>query len=128
MIWWNCKVKPSISSHSKFRTMPRTRLLKCFVLITLWCKTKDLRSLIRNLLWGFWLLDLIHHYFAKIDDLCNLPFFIHWKENPQFFYKHCLTMHDDLNNKWKGQSVLRNKIITYRDSLIARSTLQIHSR
>ena len=41
-------LKPSISSHSKPRTMAYTRLLKCFVLITLCCKTKHLRSLIRE--------------------------------------------------------------------------------
>jgi hypothetical protein len=47
------RLKPSISTHSKTRTTPRTRFLKCFVLITLCCKTKKLRSLIRGVVRGF---------------------------------------------------------------------------
>ena len=47
------KVKPSISSHSKPCTTPCTRLLKRFVLITLCCKTKHLRSLVQDLVRGF---------------------------------------------------------------------------
>ena len=39
-------VKSSISTHSKPCAMPCLRLLKCFVLITLCCKTQQLRSLI----------------------------------------------------------------------------------
>ena len=41
------KVNPSFSSHSKLCTMPCMRHLKHFVLITLFCKTKHLRSLIQ---------------------------------------------------------------------------------
>jgi hypothetical protein len=37
-------VRPSNSTHSKPRTTIRTRLLKCFVLITLCCKTKHLKA------------------------------------------------------------------------------------
>ena len=47
------KVKPSISTHSKPCTTHRTRLLKCFLLITLCCKTKHLRSHVRGIVWGF---------------------------------------------------------------------------
>ena len=39
-------LKPCISSHSKPRTTPRTMLLRCFVLYTLCCKLKHLRSLV----------------------------------------------------------------------------------
>ena len=50
-------LKPSISSHSRPHTMPRMmprmRLLKCFVLITLCCKTKQLRSLVQAIVRGF---------------------------------------------------------------------------
>ena len=49
------ELKLSISSHSK----PHTRLLKCFVLITLCCKTKHLRSLIRDLKRGFERLEIL---------------------------------------------------------------------
>ena len=46
-------VKPSISTHSN---LTRTRLLKCFVLITLCCKTKHLRNLVQAIIRGFeWL-------------------------------------------------------------------------
>ena len=45
--------KPSISTHSKPRTMPCTRLLKCFVMIALCCKTKPLRSLVEGIVRGF---------------------------------------------------------------------------
>ena len=47
------KVKSSFSSHSKPRTTPCTRLLKSFVLITLFCETKRLRSLIQSIVRGF---------------------------------------------------------------------------
>ena len=50
-------VKPSMSSHSKPHTTPHmipyTRLLKCFVLISLCCKTKHLRSLVWGIVQGF---------------------------------------------------------------------------
>ena len=46
-------LKPSISTHSKPSTMPCTRLLKCFVFITLCCKTKYLRSLVQAMVGGF---------------------------------------------------------------------------
>ena len=60
------KLKPSISSHSKHGTMPRTRLLKLFVLITLCCKTKHLRSLVRAIAQGFERLKILG--FRKIQD------------------------------------------------------------
>ena len=47
--------KPCISSHSK----PCTRLLKCFALITLCCKTKHLRSLVGTIIQGFELLEIL---------------------------------------------------------------------
>ena len=46
------EVKPSISSHSKPHTRSRTRHLKCFVLNTVCSKTKRLRRLLRDLVWG----------------------------------------------------------------------------
>ena len=49
--------KPSISTHSKPRMMPRIRLLKCFVLQTI--KTKHMRSLIRRLVRGFEWLEIL---------------------------------------------------------------------
>ena len=53
------KVKPSFSSHSK----PRMRHLKRFVLITLFWKTKHLRSLIQDIVQGFEWLEML--------DYCN---------------------------------------------------------
>ena len=50
-----CALKPSFFSHSK----PRTRLLKCFVLITLCCKTKHLWSLVWDLVRGFGWLEIL---------------------------------------------------------------------
>ena len=47
------RLKPSISTHSNPRTMPRMRLLKCFVLQHSIIKTKHLRSLVWRLLRGF---------------------------------------------------------------------------
>ena len=44
------KVKYSVSNHSKPFTTPCARLLKRFVLITLFCRTKHLRSLIQTIL------------------------------------------------------------------------------
>ena len=44
---------------SKPRTMPHTRLLKCFILITLCCKTKHLRSLVRSIIWGFEWIEIL---------------------------------------------------------------------
>ena len=46
-------VKPSISTYSKLHTRPHTRLLKCFVLIILCCKTKHLRSLVQGIIQSF---------------------------------------------------------------------------
>ena len=45
-------LKPSISSHSKPRTGHHW-LLQCFFLITLCCKTKQSRSLVRAILFWF---------------------------------------------------------------------------
>ena len=53
------KVKPSFSSHSKPPTMPCTRILKRFVLITLFCKTKHLRSLIQAIVRGSEWLEML---------------------------------------------------------------------
>ena len=58
------RLKPSISTHSKHRTMLGMRLLKCFVLQHSVIKTKHLRSLIRGVVRGFeWveILGLRHH-------------------------------------------------------------------
>ena len=52
-------LKPSISSHLKPRTTPRTKLLKCFVLVTLCCKTKHLRSLVQAIVRGFEWLEIL---------------------------------------------------------------------
>ena len=55
--------KPSIFTHSKPRTTPHTRVLKCLVLITLCCKTKHLRSLVQGIVQGFEWLEML--------DYCN---------------------------------------------------------
>ena len=60
-------VKPSISSHSKPCKTPRTRLLKCFVLITLCCKTKHLRSLVRAIVRGFERLEILGFTFYSTN-------------------------------------------------------------
>ena len=52
-------VKPSISTRSKPRTTPYTRLLKCFVLITLCCKTEHLRSLILGIVQGYEWIEIL---------------------------------------------------------------------
>ena len=57
---------PSISSHSK----PRMRHLKCFVLITLWCITKHLRSLVHKF-----------EIFIKIHWICYIKSWQIWKKN-----------------------------------------------
>ena len=44
-VHWKLGLKPNICAQSK----PRTRFLKCFVLITLHCKTKHLKSLVRGM-------------------------------------------------------------------------------
>ena len=49
----NTNIKPSISSQSKPCTMTCIRLLKCFVLNTLFSKTKHLRSLVQVIVRGF---------------------------------------------------------------------------
>ena len=56
LIIWKTKgisLKPSISTHSKPCTMPRMRLLKCFVLQHSMIKTKHLRKLVQRLVRGF---------------------------------------------------------------------------
>ena len=60
-------LKPSISAHSKPRTTPRTRLLKYFVLITLCCKTKHLRSFSLYKVFSF----LYFFIWNKLDGLCH---------------------------------------------------------
>ena len=62
---------PSISSQSNPRTMPppRTRLLKRFVLITLCCKTKHLRSLVRAIVQGFEWLKILG-FRKRQDQIC----------------------------------------------------------
>ena len=65
------KVKPSISTHSKPCTMPRMRLLKCFVLQHSVIKTKHLRSLVRGVLQGFEWLEILG--FFVTNSVHHLP-------------------------------------------------------
>ena len=69
-----CKIAPkslklNISSHSKPRTMSRTRLLKCFVLIALCCETKHMRSLIGGTLQGLEWLKILG-FRLRQDQIC----------------------------------------------------------
>ena len=66
------KLKPSISTHSKPCMTSRTRLLKCFVLITLCCKTKHLRSLVWAIVRGFEWLEIVGLSSQKINRVHNL--------------------------------------------------------
>ena len=53
------QLKPSISTHSKPLMMPRMRLLKCFVWQHSVIKTKHLRSLVRGVVRGFELVEIL---------------------------------------------------------------------
>ena len=63
-------LKPGISTNSKPRRRPRTRLLKCFVLQHNVIKTKHLRSLIRVVVRGF--------EWVEILGLTNFPWALFW--------------------------------------------------
>ena len=69
------RVKPSISTHSKSRTMPHTRLLKCFGLQHSVIKTEHLRSVVRGGIQGFErlkILGLSIYHLINFDTVLSL--------------------------------------------------------
>ena len=84
----------SISSYSKHCSTPRTRLIKCkcFVLITLCCKTKHLRSLVQVIVRDFEWLEVLAFSFKKWSRLQDFIIScLHAKEKFCTEVAYCLT-------------------------------------
>ena len=101
------RLKPNISSHSKPRTLPwtlhRTRLLKCFVLFTLCCKTKHLKRLECFVLTKLcWITRNTRLYFSTQNVYINVSM---WSKNCQ---KHVyVTWEISLRLFGKGQLIFK---------------------
>ena len=103
-----------MSSHSKPHMTPQTRLLKCFVLISLCCKTKHLRSLVRAIVKGFEWVELLRFSSITLS-------YVQAVQSSFFCFRHqichnaLLTLHfssfagNDITDRKVSQSLLQNQ-------------------